>query len=141
MDTPAPNQVHSEVVSSSSSTTSFFSNTAGTKSSAPEMTPSSTPSLKSEDDTCDTCKIGTRPLSPLQREFPKPAQDVDVKAMLEREPGRWSIQGQIAANQQRHKPTLNEEELKERRARDFEAAKKDLLAFQSNNQPPNHGSW
>ncbi|KAF7543980.1 hypothetical protein G7Z17_g10301 [Cylindrodendrum hubeiense] len=141
MDTPVTNQVPSDAMSSNSSTSSFFSNTTVSKSPVLETTPSSTPSLKSEADTCDTCKIGSRPVSPLQKEFPKPSQDVDVKAMLERQPGRWTIQGQIAANQQRPKPALSEEELKQRRVRDFEAAKKDLLTFHGNLQPPGHGSW
>ncbi|KAH7162386.1 hypothetical protein B0J13DRAFT_9190 [Dactylonectria estremocensis] len=141
MDALATNQGRSHAASSNSSMTSYFSNTAASQSSTADTTPLSTPGLKSEVDTCDTCKIGSKPISPLQRDFPEPSKDVDVKSLLERQPGRWSIQGQIAANQQRNKPTPSEDELKERRARDFEAAKKDLLAFHGNIQPPSHESW
>ncbi|KAH7170290.1 hypothetical protein EDB81DRAFT_876328 [Dactylonectria macrodidyma] len=141
MAAPVTNQGHSHAASSNSSMTSYFSSTAVSQSSTADTTPLSTPGPKPEADTHDTCKIGSKPISPLQRDFPEPSQDVDVKSLLERQPGRWSIQGQITANQQRTKPTPSEDELKERRAREFEAAKKDLLAFHDNLQPPNHGSW
>ncbi|KAK7428563.1 hypothetical protein QQZ08_005001 [Neonectria magnoliae] len=129
MESHITTQVGSTTQSPSSSSTGYFSNAAVSMSSTAETTPATTPGLKSEDDPYDTCKIGSKPLPALQREFPKPAQDVDVKSLLERPPGRWTIQGQIVANQHRVAAKHNEEELKERRQQDLEAAKKDLLAL------------
>ncbi|KAI5465544.1 hypothetical protein BGZ63DRAFT_420103 [Mariannaea sp. PMI_226] len=114
------------------------------KSSVFEVTPSSTPENEA-DDVLDTCKIGSKPLPALQRDFPQPLNEVDVESLLERQPGRWTIQGQIAANNQRAKTlssaVTNEKELKERRAREFEAAKKDLRAFHGALQPARGSQW
>ncbi|KAH6897255.1 hypothetical protein B0T10DRAFT_181298 [Thelonectria olida] len=131
----APMMSRSESTSDSASITS--------KSSTPETTPLSTPAAETED-TCDTCKIGSKPLPALHREFPKPPQEVDVQTLLGRQPGRWTIQGQIAANNERAKASpaiVTEEQLKQRRAREFEAAKKDLLAFHIQAQPSSGSQW
>ncbi|KPM37778.1 hypothetical protein AK830_g8788 [Neonectria ditissima] len=139
MDSPITNQLDSTTQSPSFSTASFFSSTAASSSSTAETTPATTPGLRSEDDPYDTCKIGSKPLPALQREFPKPAQDVDVKSLLERPPGRWTIQGQIAANQHRAATKLNEE-VKERRQQDLETAKKDILALHGGLRLPDQSS-
>lgn len=127
------------------SESSAGSNSMTSKSSTPDITPSSTPAQ----DSYDTCKIGSRPLPALHREYPKPPQEVDVQTLLGRQPGRWTIQGQIDANSERAAKApaaaaaaaaANEEKLRERRARDFEAAKKDLLAFHQA-QPSREGQW
>ena len=104
----------------------FSSSSTGTSNGS---TPASTPDLRSEEkDALDTCKTGANPLPALLREFPKPADEVDVQTMLDRQPGRWSLHGQIAANSRRVKFDLNEDELKNKRAQEFVKAKRDLLA-------------
>ncbi|KAM5351318.1 hypothetical protein ACJ41O_004041 [Fusarium nematophilum] len=119
------------ILTGSSNASSYFTSAAASKTTSAETTPGSTPGLKAEEtDNCDTCKIGTKPVPALLREFPKPQEDIDVKTMLGRHPGRWTIQGQMEANQRRTKPAAsNEEELKAQRVRDFEKAKEDLRAF------------
>lgn len=100
------------------------------KNSTPETTPSATPSINSDDSSrIQVSKPTNLPLPVLMRDFPKPTAEVNVEAALERQPGRWTVQGQIAANEQRAKQALlNEEAAKAKRTRDFEATKRDLLA-------------
>lgn len=74
-------------------------------------------------------KLSVNPLPPLSRDYPVPAKDIDVKEALERQPGRWSIQGQIKANQMRAQSAALRADDKERKTKDFEAAKRELLAF------------
>ncbi|KAI0552962.1 hypothetical protein F4679DRAFT_31261 [Xylaria curta] len=66
------------------------------------------------------------PLSPMDREYTKPPQDIDVAKQLSKEPTYWSVKGwvQRAANS-RARPVV---ENPEARARKFEEAKRDLLA-------------
>ncbi|KAL9485006.1 hypothetical protein ACSS6W_003795 [Trichoderma asperelloides] len=74
-------------------------------------------------------KVSTNPLPPLLREYPQPAKDIDVEEALERQPGRWSLQGQMKANQKRAQIAASRPDDKEQKTRDFEAAKRELLAF------------
>ncbi|RSL41739.1 hypothetical protein CEP53_012585 [Fusarium sp. AF-6] len=98
------------------------------KTSSSETSPLSTPGLKADE---SEHSAASKPIPALLRDFPKPQDEVDVKTMLDRQPGRWTIQGQMEANQRRAKPAAhNEEEIKARRHQDFEKAKQDLRAFQ-----------
>ncbi|PTB46410.1 uncharacterized protein TrAFT101_004135 [Trichoderma asperellum] len=74
-------------------------------------------------------KVSANPLPPLLREYPQPAKDIDVEEALERQPGRWSLQGQMKANQKRAQIAASRPDDKEQKTRDFEAAKRELLAF------------
>lgn len=103
---------------------------AGSNLSTPSVSTASTPTLESHEFVGGFAhRLSINPLPPLSREYPKPANDVDVREALERQPGRWSIQGQIKANQMRAQSAALRPDDKERKARDFEAAKRELLAF------------
>ncbi|KAL7950403.1 hypothetical protein V8C42DRAFT_306382 [Trichoderma barbatum] len=103
---------------------------AGSNLSTPSVSATSTPTLESHEFVGGFAhKLSTNPVPPLSREYPKPANDIDVKEALERQPGRWSIQGQIKANQIRAQSAALRPDDRERKARDFEAAKRELLAF------------
>ncbi|PTD10141.1 hypothetical protein HYE67_007571 [Fusarium culmorum] len=99
----------------------YFSEVHKTQSTA--TTPVSTPGLKAEE-----FENNTRRPTVLNTDFPKPNEDVDVEAMLDRQPGRWTIKGQMEANQRRQQKTLSDEEAKAQRQRDFEKAKDELRA-------------
>lgn len=112
--------------------TGYFAE-AGSKFSTPGTTPATTPGVQSLDVADSfTPKTPTNPLPPLSREFPRPVEEVDVKTALERQPGRWTIKGQIEANMRRAQQATDDEAAKEKRARDFEAAKRELLASHGN---------
>ncbi|KAH6610761.1 hypothetical protein Trco_000781 [Trichoderma cornu-damae] len=114
---------------------------AGSNLSTPSASATSTPTLEAHE-FADSFphKLSVNPLPPLSREYPKPAKDVDVKEALGRQPGRWSIQGQIKANQLRAQSTVPRPHDKERKTRDFEAAKRELLAFHGSTlQKPSGG--
>ncbi|KAL7785523.1 hypothetical protein V8C37DRAFT_393920 [Trichoderma ceciliae] len=103
---------------------------AGSNLSTPSVSATSTPTLEAHEFIGGfPHKLSVNPLPPLSREYPKPAKDVDVQEALERQPGRWSIQGQIKANQTRAQSAASRLDEKARKARDFEAAKRELLAF------------
>ncbi|PTB64270.1 hypothetical protein BBK36DRAFT_1143096 [Trichoderma citrinoviride] len=74
-------------------------------------------------------KLSANLLPPLSRDFPKPTDEVDVKEALERQPGRWTLQGQIKANNMRAQSAALRLDDKEGKARAFEEAKRELLAF------------
>ncbi|KAM6488024.1 hypothetical protein HDV62DRAFT_9837 [Trichoderma sp. SZMC 28011] len=98
--------------------------------STPSVSATSTPTLESHEFVGGFAhKLLTNPLPPLSREYPKPVNEIDVKEALERQPGRWSIQGQMKANQIRAQHAALRPEDKDQKARDFEAAKRELLAF------------
>lgn len=106
----------------------------GSKFTSPASTPSATPSVASEDTPRPSIpRTNTGTVPALMRDFPKPIADLDVVEALARQPGRWTIKGQMEANEKRAKlAALNAEAAKQRRAEDFAATKKDLLAsFQS----------
>ncbi|KAI1027284.1 hypothetical protein LB504_007733 [Fusarium proliferatum] len=91
------------------------------KTQSTETTPVSTPGFKSE----EFDQAGHK-LPALNREFPKPTEELDIQSMLDRQPGRWTTKGQIEANQRRAQHARNEEEIKAQRMRDFEKAKEEL---------------
>ncbi|CAF3468410.1 hypothetical protein SNK03_008006 [Fusarium graminearum] len=109
------------VAAAPSNANHYFSEVHKTQSTA--TTPVSTPGLKAEE-----FENNTRRPTVLSTEFPKPNEDVDVEAMLDRQPGRWTIKGQMEANQRRQQKTLSDEEAKAQRQRDFEKAKEELRA-------------
>lgn len=122
----------------------YFSSASTSKGSTPTTaTPATTPGQKfDEKEVHDTYKLGSNPVPPLLREFPKPSEAVDVQAMLERQPGRWTFQGQVHANRNRVVVAgPSQEELKAQRARDFEAAKRDLLRAAENLHSRGIGEW
>jgi hypothetical protein len=108
-------------------------NLTGSNLSTPSASVASTPTLEAHEFIGGfPHKLLANPLPPLSREYPLPAKDVDVKEALERQPGRWSIQGQIKANQMRAQSAASRSNDKDQKARDFEAAKRELLAFHEN---------
>ncbi|CAM1505425.1 Fc.00g110620.m01.CDS01 [Cosmosporella sp. VM-42] len=130
MDPTTSNKVESTGTSSTSSnTSSYFSLpvTTTSKGSTPETTPLTTP--------------GGHPIPALLREFPKPAGKLDVETMLSRQPGRWTLQGQMEANMRRTQAQTDNEELEAKRARDFEKAKRDLLASHEKLRTRGSGDW
>ncbi|TEA15511.1 hypothetical protein C8034_v011269 [Colletotrichum sidae] len=66
------------------------------------------------------------PVPALSRDFPKPAKDINVAEALTRKPGRWTIEGSRAAVLPAR--VVDEEQVKAKRRRDLEEAKKDLFA-------------
>ncbi|KAF5027234.1 hypothetical protein F66182_650 [Fusarium sp. NRRL 66182] len=122
------NQAAPTSVAANPSNAGSYFTTAIHKTQSTETTPVSSPGLKAEFDS----GVGAKPIPVLNRVFPKPLDEVDVQAMLDRHPGRWTIQGQMEANQRRAKPVTNEEELKARRLEELEKAKQDLRAFHGN---------
>jgi len=66
------------------------------------------------------------PLSPLDREYAKPEEELDIAEQLAKQPTYWSVKGwvQRSVSASDRPPT----EDAETRARKFEEAKKDLLA-------------
>ncbi|KAI8721125.1 hypothetical protein NCS52_00559200 [Fusarium sp. LHS14.1] len=118
---------HVESSTTSNNSHSYF-NALVDKTSSSETSPLSTPGLKAVE---SEHHAESKPIPALLRDFPKPQDEVDVQTMLDRHPGRWTIQGQMEANQRRAKPAAhNEEEIKAQRHQDFEKAKQDLRAFQ-----------
>ncbi|KAM0249417.1 hypothetical protein ACHAP5_002806 [Fusarium lateritium] len=95
------------------------------KTQSTETTPVSTPGFKNEE--FDNA-LGHKPVPVLNREFPKPSDEVDLQSMLDRQPGRWTVKGQMEANQRRQKQAPTEEVLKAQRLRDLEKAKEELRA-------------
>jgi hypothetical protein len=66
-------------------------------------------------------------VDPLLREYPKPAEDINVESAIGRRPARWSFKGQIEAYQHRATKSVDNVEQAEKRRQEFEAAKKELL--------------
>lgn len=109
------------VAAAPSNANHYFSEVHKTQSTA--TTPVSTPGFKA-----DEAEINTRRPTVLSSDFPKPSEEIDVESMLDRQPGRWTIKGQMEANQRRQQKSPSEEEAKAQRQRDFEKAKEDLRA-------------
>ncbi|KAI0876090.1 hypothetical protein GGS24DRAFT_258972 [Hypoxylon argillaceum] len=66
------------------------------------------------------------PLSPLDREYTKPLQDLDIAQQLLKQPAYWSVKGWL---QRSASPSIQPRaEDPEARARKFTEAKRDLLA-------------
>ncbi|KAF4973250.1 hypothetical protein FSARC_405 [Fusarium sarcochroum] len=107
------------VAASSNNASSYFSNDVH-KTQSNETTPVSTPGLEHNIH---------KAVPVLNREFPKPIDTIDVQALLDRQPGRWSVRGQMEANERRSKLAHNEDELKAQRLRDLEKEKEELRAF------------
>ncbi|KAL7809962.1 hypothetical protein V8C26DRAFT_411013 [Trichoderma gracile] len=98
--------------------------------STPSVSAVSTPTLESQEFIGGfPHKLSANLLPALSRDFPKPTDEVDVKEALERQPGRWSLQGQIKANNMRAQNATVRLDDKEDKARAFEQAKRELLAY------------
>ncbi|KAM0454657.1 hypothetical protein ACHAPV_005593 [Trichoderma viride] len=111
-------------------TTESLSLSSSSNSSTPSASVVSTPTLEAGEFIGGVPpKVSTNPLPPLLREYPQPAKHIDVEEALERQPGRWSIQGQMKANQKRAQIAASRPDDKDQKTRDFETAKRELLAF------------
>lgn len=92
-------------------------------------TPITTDSNKSSEG--DDSHVYTNPknstLSVLDRDYPEPDGELSIAEALERQPGRWTLQGQMTANRRRADQLIDDEEAKEKRRLEFEATKMDLL--------------
>lgn len=66
----------------------------------------------------------------LDRDIPKPDNELDVAEALTRKPGRWTIQGQMNVNRQRATIAATVRESEEESRRSFEKAKLELLDSQ-----------
>jgi hypothetical protein len=66
------------------------------------------------------------PLSPLDREYAKPEKDLDIAEQLAKQPTYWSVKGWVQRSIRSSNKRMVED--REKRARKFEEAKKDLLA-------------
>ncbi|KAF7551603.1 hypothetical protein G7046_g7674 [Stylonectria norvegica] len=119
--------------SPTSPTTQFSYFTNGAPSA--HSTPATSPDSKHDHNSTDNH------LPVLLQQFPKPSDEVDVKSMLERQPGRWSVHGQMQANHRRPRVVRNEQELREQRVRDFESAKRDLFAAHDRLRSQGTGPW
>ncbi|KAI1755431.1 hypothetical protein F4782DRAFT_404961 [Xylaria castorea] len=86
-------------------------------------------SATSAADTSETPLTGTSPnypLSPMDREYMKPLQDIDVAKQLSKQPTYWSVKGWVQRTASSGARPVAENP--EARARKFEETKKDLLA-------------
>ncbi|EHK41265.1 uncharacterized protein TrAtP1_004707 [Trichoderma atroviride] len=111
-------------------TSESLSLSSGSNFSTPSASLASTPTLEAREFISGVPpKVSTNPLPPLLRAYPQPAKDIDVEEALERQPGRWSLQGQMKANQKRAQIAASRSDDKEQKTRDFETAKRELLAF------------
>ncbi|KAJ4425013.1 hypothetical protein N0V82_000295 [Gnomoniopsis sp. IMI 355080] len=66
------------------------------------------------------------PVDPLARQYPKPAEDLDVREALNRKPGRWTLGHYIKDTPVRDSPQARECD-SEKVARDMEVKKQELL--------------
>ncbi|CAI6092059.1 hypothetical protein V2G26_013615 [Clonostachys chloroleuca] len=82
---------------------SFFSPTpTSTPSASSSSSSPSTPDLEEvKINTDDLKKDPNQHLPALMRDFPKPEGDLDIGEALGRQPGRWTISGQMEANRAR----------------------------------------
>lgn len=103
----------SSVDSSSSAEQAIRSSAAATPSS-----PSSSSSQSPAEQPCD--------VDPLSRNFPKPAEDVDLDEMLARKPLKWTL-GHYVKEVSTREPSRPAED-KDRVAQDMEAKKREMLA-------------
>lgn len=62
-------------------------------------------------------------LDAMSQAFPKPADDLPLEELLSRPPGKWSLGHYVKNARDVKRPPVD----KEKQARDFEAAKRDLL--------------
>ncbi|CAG9937592.1 unnamed protein product [Clonostachys rosea f. rosea IK726] len=80
---------------------SYFSPTP-TSTPSSSSSPPSTPDLEEvKINTDDLKKDPNQHLPALMRDFPKPEGDLDIGEALGRQPGRWTISGQMEANRAR----------------------------------------
>ncbi|VUC38103.1 unnamed protein product [Clonostachys rosea] len=78
---------------------SYFS---PTPTSTPSTSPPSTPDVDEvKVNTDDLKKDPNQHLPALMRDFPQPEGDIDIGEALARQPGRWTIAGQMEANRAR----------------------------------------
>ncbi|GAP87750.1 hypothetical protein SAMD00023353_2800880 [Rosellinia necatrix] len=68
----------------------------------------------------------SNPLSPLDRQYTKPLQDLNIAQQLSKQPTYWSAKGWVQRSASSNTQQSNED--LEAKARKFEEAKKDLLA-------------
>lgn len=62
-------------------------------------------------------------LDAMSRTFPKPAEDIPLAELLLRPPGKWSLGHYVKNARDVKRPVVD----KEKQAKDFEAAKRELL--------------
>lgn len=67
------------------------------------------------------------PLPAYARDFPKPADEIDIDKALNRKPGRWTFRGTVEAGINRQPRPFIEEYKAEARTEAYAAAKKELL--------------
>ena len=98
------------------------------KDSSPSRSPS--PPVDTEEIQGVTTKLPHHILPPLDRQFPKGPEELNVAEALHRQPGRWTIQGQREANRQRLTPSVEgEDKLKEMERQRLESVKRELRNF------------
>lgn len=62
-------------------------------------TPASTPGFSGADSPLSSTQA--HPLPVLAWDIPKPTKEIDINEALQRQPGRWTFQGQLQANRKR----------------------------------------
>ncbi|CAG9972221.1 unnamed protein product [Clonostachys byssicola] len=74
-----------------------------TQSTSSSTSPPSTPDVEEAKINKDDLKKdpNQHPLPAMMRDFPKPEGDLDIDEALGRQPGRWTIAGQMEANRAR----------------------------------------
>lgn len=129
---------HSTASSSRSNSTELPSGTwehpysTGQHPSTSDSSTSSTSSHRGSTASIDSQASGVvgHEVSPLDRDYPAPISEIDVAAALQRAPGRWSIKGQMNANEERaRRRHVDLEAEKEARKVEMEEAKAKLLEF------------
>ncbi|KAJ8130075.1 hypothetical protein O1611_g3556 [Lasiodiplodia mahajangana] len=110
----------SVLVQPSETSNSYFPKGATASTLAAAATPAETPLGSST-------TASPYPLSPLDRQYTKPIEDIDVAQQLLKQPSYWSVQGWLQRSA--GSGTQSSAEDPEARTRKFEEAKKNLLAL------------
>ncbi|KAI0024749.1 hypothetical protein F4780DRAFT_552769 [Xylariomycetidae sp. FL0641] len=100
----------------------YKSGRSSTASTSATNTPAETPAPKAP----SPYATGDNPISPLDRAYAKPAEELDVAKQLAKKPVYWSTHGWLQRTATMEQKPRTEDP--EARARKFEEAKKELLA-------------
>ncbi|KAI0002819.1 hypothetical protein F4779DRAFT_622051 [Xylariaceae sp. FL0662B] len=97
---------------------------------SPSSESSETPSIDTPAVTkVQTAPTANNPLTPLERKFAKPTEELDVARQLSKKPLPWSLHSSLArAASSEQKPLIEDQQV---RARKLAEAKKELLALAS----------
>lgn len=75
--------------------------------------------------------FGDKALPVLNRDIPKPTDELDIEEALNRKPGRWTVQGQIKRNHKSQEKVMASQQLYDLKVRsEMTDVKKEMLELQ-----------